>query len=71
MLAAGARHSRGARAFLVVSALIAVTGNLLLARDLGGLSRRSGYPYASVDHEPVNWSEDRGRIRLAAPFDAP
>ena len=43
LLAAGARHSRGARAFLVVSALIAVTGDLLLARDLGAMSRRFGY----------------------------
>jgi hypothetical protein len=73
LLAAGARHSRGARAFVVVSALIAVTGNLLLARDLGGLSRRSGYPYASVDHEPVNWSEYEavfGWLRRSTPPEA-
>ena len=51
LLAAGARHSRGARAFLLVSALIAVSGNLRLARNLGGFSRSSGYPYASVDRD--------------------
>jgi hypothetical protein len=73
LLAAGARYSRSARALLLVSALVAVTGNLLLARDLGRLSRRFGYPYASVDRQPVNWSEYEAVfdwLRRSTPRDA-
>ena len=69
MLGAGARHSRWARAILLVSALIAVTGNLLLARDLGAMSHQSG-PIREPGSSSGEVARVRGRIRLAAPLDA-